>query len=33
MTSGNKKAYIQSAYAIQTEEKLESEIKPFFSDR
>lgn len=28
-TLGNKKVYIQSAYAIQTEEKMVSEIKPF----
>jgi predicted AAA+ superfamily ATPase len=28
-TLGSKKVYIQSAYAMQTEEKIESEIKPF----
>jgi predicted AAA+ superfamily ATPase len=29
VTSGSKKAYIQSAYMMETEEKIESEIKPF----
>lgn len=29
VTSGSKKTYIQSAYAMQTEEKLEAEIRPF----
>lgn len=29
VTSGNKKTYIQSAYAIATKEKLESELRPF----
>ena len=28
-TLGNKKVYIQSAYAIPSEEKLKSELKPF----
>ncbi len=30
VTSGGKKTYIQSAYAISTEEKLEAELRPFF---
>lgn len=29
VTSGNKKTYIQSAYAMITEEKIESELRPF----
>ena len=29
VNSGSKRAYIQSAYAITTEEKAESEIRPF----
>jgi predicted AAA+ superfamily ATPase len=33
VTLGNKKAYIQSAYMMETEEKIESEIKPFLLTR
>ena len=29
VTSGNKKTYIQSAYAMPTEDKIESELRPF----
>ena len=29
VTSGNKKTYIQSAYAIPSEEKAEAELRPF----
>ena len=29
VTSGGKKAYIQSAYAMPTEEKVETELRPF----
>ena len=29
VTSGSKKTYIQSAYAIPTEEKMEAELRPF----
>ncbi len=29
VTSGGKKTYIQSAYAISNEEKMEAELRPF----
>ena len=29
VTSGGKKAYIQSAYAMPTQEKIEAELRPF----